>query len=302
MWSLERCKSFWFVEERQGKENAINLQLWQKVPQKQLNNFPVTLETEFTPQQTGKLPAITTLEKSTSLDKTSISVCCSSFNVIPVIHHEQYWIWNGILLPNPKDPEFYYQTCRYNQRLGYLLMVQKSSAICQVWFPLIPLPTHKSESPGLCHRNRSQVNTWIHGINLPPPDRRKARTATMLQAGSGRQSFPPDSEQHHTGNSGISLISFHPSRIPVLLPPKSERRTLCEFRELTSTWSFGPAISTQKQHSTSLHAHTNRSDLELGGKINKRAAYHENNTNLSIQVLPKPKYTPLAGGLEWDEL
>lgn len=208
MWSLERCKSFWFVEERQGKENAINLQLWQKVPQKQLNNFPVTLETEFTPQQTGKLPAITTLEKSTSLDKTSISVCCSSFNVIPVIHHEQYWIWNGILLPNPKDPEFYYQTCRYNQRLGYLLMVQKSSAICQVWFPLIPLPTHKSESPGLRHRNRSQVNTWIHGINLPPPDRRKARTATMLQAGSGRQSFPPDSEQHHTGNSGISLISF----------------------------------------------------------------------------------------------
>lgn len=112
MWSLERCKSFWFVEERQGKENAINLQLWQKVPQKQLNNFPVTLETEFTPQQTGKLPAITTLEKSTSLDKTSISVCCSSFNVIPVIHHEQYWIWNGILLPNPKDPEFYYQTRR----------------------------------------------------------------------------------------------------------------------------------------------------------------------------------------------
>lgn len=62
MWSLERCKSFWFVEERQGKENANNLQLWQKVPQKQLNNFPVTLETEFTPQQTGKLPAITTSE------------------------------------------------------------------------------------------------------------------------------------------------------------------------------------------------------------------------------------------------
>lgn len=203
--------------------------------------------------------------------------------------------------------EFYYQTPKtrssitrhvgYNQRLGYLLMVQKSSAICQVWFPLIPLPTHKSESPGLRHRNRSQVNTWIHGINLPPPDRRKARTATMLQAGSGRQSFPPDSEQHHTGNSGISLISFHPSRIPVLLPPKSERRTLCKFRELTSTWSFGPAISTQKQHSTSLHAHTNRSDLELGGKINKRAAYHENNTNLSIQVLPKQKYIPLAGGV-----
>lgn len=55
MWSLERCKSLWFVEERQRKENTNNLQLWQKVPQKQLNNFPVTLETEFTPQQTGKI-------------------------------------------------------------------------------------------------------------------------------------------------------------------------------------------------------------------------------------------------------
>lgn len=174
----------------------------------------------------GKLPAITTLEQSTSLDKTSISVCCSSFNAIPVIYHEQYLIWNGILLASPKEPELYSQTCRYNQRLQYLLMAQKSSAICQEWFPLIPFRTHKSESPGLRHRNRSQVNTWIQGINLPPPDGRKARTATMLQAGSGRQSFPPSSTQEILGFHWLASPVQNPSAAPSQIPAQNSVQIL----------------------------------------------------------------------------
>lgn len=156
MWWLKRFKAASFTGERQ--ENTNNLQFWKKVLPKQLNNFPVTLETQFTssachgsrPPYHGA-PAWQNPRRHTPpLPHATIATRRRPSIAAAAVHHQQRGIASRTVLPSSEESP--------RQARREVTVPRELCHLPGMTPPLIPALTTPNPH-GLRHGNRSQVTT-----------------------------------------------------------------------------------------------------------------------------------------------
>lgn len=104
MWSLKRCKTFWFLEERQGKKIPTTFSSGKKYLWSSWTTSQLPWKHSSPLQPTMKTACSYHGGRKHQLDKMSLAVCCHSCNADPVFHHQQHFSSNTVVLLNSRQP------------------------------------------------------------------------------------------------------------------------------------------------------------------------------------------------------